>query len=181
MNPERSNERSALTLLALLQLDAASTWRTAQAPMLRVRDIMDWVRDELMKDYAPNTRETIRRFTFHQFVAAGLVIENPDEPGRPVNSPNCCYQVGPAALETVHLTSISERSGLARSPRSRSQALGRIAAPVLLIALNQGSGPTRFATSIGPSLDSISSATTTCPGSNSQASVARSYGCSEIL
>jgi type II restriction enzyme len=34
----------------------------------------------------------------HQFVAAGLAIENPDEPKRPTNSPKWCYQIEQAAF-----------------------------------------------------------------------------------
>lgn len=34
----------------------------------------------------------------HQFVTAGIVLYNPDKPGRPVNSPKAVYQIEPAAL-----------------------------------------------------------------------------------
>lgn len=34
----------------------------------------------------------------HQFVAARIALYNPDEPGRPVNSPKAVYQIEPAAL-----------------------------------------------------------------------------------
>src|SRR5690606_27798135 len=53
------------------------------------------------KDYAPNTRETIRRFTLHQFAEAGLVVQNPDRPDRPTNSPKWCYQIEPAAYGLI--------------------------------------------------------------------------------
>ena len=95
---ERSNERSAFVLLALLDLRPGQGWGEASAPMLRTVEIMDWLRTEYAKDYAANTRETIRRFTLHQFVEAGLVVQNPDDPKRPVNSPRNCYQLEPAAL-----------------------------------------------------------------------------------
>lgn len=67
---ERSNERSALVLLALLQLAPLDEWPGASAPMLGTRAIMDWIRDEYGVDYAPNSRETIRRFTLHQFAGS---------------------------------------------------------------------------------------------------------------
>jgi type II restriction enzyme len=98
---ERSNERSAMVLLALLNLHAEAQWSAAQTPMLGTRAIMDWIRDEFGVAYKPNTRETIRRFTLHQFVDAGLVEENPDEPKRPVNSPKWCYQVHAEALAVL--------------------------------------------------------------------------------
>lgn len=95
---ERSNERSALVLLALLQLRPSQPWSEATAPLLGTRAVMDWIRDHYEVSYAANTRETIRRFTLHQFVDAALVQENPDDPVRPVNSPRWCYQVQPRAL-----------------------------------------------------------------------------------
>lgn len=51
--------------------------------------------------YAPNTRETVRRHTVHQFVQAGLVVPNPDKPSRPTNSPKAVYQVEPSALKLL--------------------------------------------------------------------------------
>jgi integrase len=46
-------------------------------------------------------RQTVRRFTMHQFVQAGLAVSNPDKPERPTNSPAYCYQIEPKALETL--------------------------------------------------------------------------------
>jgi adenine-specific DNA-methyltransferase len=98
---ERTNERSALVLLALLALAPGSPWSKAGNPRLRTVEIMAWLRERFSRDYKPNTRETIRRQTLHQFVEAGLVLLNPDDPSRPVNSPNNCYQVAPEALELL--------------------------------------------------------------------------------
>lgn len=101
MDAERSNERSALVLLALLCLAPSESWAEAANPMLGTRAIMNFIRDEFGKDYAPNTRETVRRFTLHQFVEVQLVVQNPDEPQRPVNSPKWNYQVTAEALEVL--------------------------------------------------------------------------------
>lgn len=94
----RSNERSALVLLALLGLTPTMRWHDASNPTLGTRPIMDWISTHYNKRYAPNTRETIRRFTLHQFVEAALVEANPDEPDRPTNSPDYCYRISPRAL-----------------------------------------------------------------------------------
>ena len=83
----QQNERSALTLLALLNLKAEMTWQEIESPLMGVTPIMDWCRDFYGKEYAPNTRETFRRQTLHQFVDGGLALYNPDKPDRPVNSP----------------------------------------------------------------------------------------------
>lgn len=98
---ERQNVRSAHTLLALLQLGLNDEWTQASNPLMGTRAIMDWIRDEFGVDYKPNTRETIRRQTLHQFVAAGLVEENPDDPSRPINSPRWCYRVHSRALPVI--------------------------------------------------------------------------------
>lgn len=98
---ERTNERSALVLLALLQLGPGDDWSNAANPMLGTRAIMDWISEQFDVHYAPNTRETVRRFTLHQFADALLVEQNPDRPDRPVNSPKWCYQVHASALKVI--------------------------------------------------------------------------------
>lgn len=92
------NERSALALLALINLAPGKAWRDAENPLMGITPIMDWVRQNYGKAYAPNTRETVRRQTMHQFVNAGIALYNPDQPNRPVNSPKAVYQIEPAAL-----------------------------------------------------------------------------------
>src|SRR5207248_4328922 len=90
---ERCNERSALVLLALLGLTSSMRWEHATNHALRTREIIEFISTHYNRHYAPNTRETIRKSTLHQFIEAGLVEENPDQPGRPINSPNWCYRV----------------------------------------------------------------------------------------
>ena len=96
---EQQNERSALTLLSLLGMTPRKPWSEAEAPMLGITEMMNVFRDRFGKRYAPNTRETVRRFTVHQFVQIGLVMTNPDDPRRPVNSPDNRYQVTPPILK----------------------------------------------------------------------------------
>jgi hypothetical protein len=92
------NERSALSLLALLNITPGKTWADAENPLVGITPIMDWAREHYGKEYAPNTRETFRRQTMHQFCDAGIALYNPDKPGRPVNSPKAVYQIEPVAL-----------------------------------------------------------------------------------
>ena len=98
---QRSNERSAQVLLALAALRPEDPWDQSASPLLRTVEIMAWIREHYGTDYKPNTRETIRRETLHQFIDAGLVVYNPDKPDRPVNSPNACYQLQPQAMEVI--------------------------------------------------------------------------------
>lgn len=95
---ERTNERSALVLLALLRLTPGMRWSEGTNATIRTVEIINWIATHYRKQYKPNSRETIRRFTLHQFTAAALVEENPDDPDRPTNSPNWCYRVTPTAL-----------------------------------------------------------------------------------
>lgn len=98
---EQHNERSALSLLALLNLTPEKPWADAESPLIGITPIMDFAGKHYGSNYAPNTRETFRRQTMHQFVDAGLALYNPDEPTRPVNSPKAVYQIEPNALELI--------------------------------------------------------------------------------
>lgn len=97
----QQNERSALTLLALLNLTPDKAWMQAEAPLIGITPIMNFISQHYSRHYAPNTRETIRRQTMHQFVAAALAVYNPDDPKRPVNSPKAVYQIEPNTLALV--------------------------------------------------------------------------------
>lgn len=91
--PAQRNERSALTLLALARIGRRTAWANAQQPLLRILDIMEFMRAEYGKKYAPNTRETVRRQTIHQFEQARIVDRNPDDPSRPTNSGKTVYKL----------------------------------------------------------------------------------------
>ena len=97
----QQNERSALCLLALLNLTPGKKWKESEKPLMGITPIMDWARRHYKKDYAPNTRETVRRQTMHQFVDAGIARYNPDKPDRPVNSPGAVYQIEDTVLELL--------------------------------------------------------------------------------
>lgn len=98
---EQINERSALVLLALLELRPETPWAQAGSPLMGITPIMEFAAAHYGKNYAPNTRETVRRFTMHQFVAAGLAVLNPDQPDRAVNSPKVVYQIEAGALDLL--------------------------------------------------------------------------------
>ncbi len=94
----QQNERSALCLLALLNLTPGKTWAQAESPLVGITPMMEFADQHYGKKYAPNSRETFRRFSIHQFVQAGIATYNPDEPARPVNSPKAVYQILPETL-----------------------------------------------------------------------------------
>ena len=93
MPQAQRNDRSALCLLALLNVTEKNSWAEAENPLVGITPMMEFARDHYGRQYAPNTRETFRRQTMHQFVAAGIALYNPDDPARPVNSPNAVYQI----------------------------------------------------------------------------------------
>jgi len=97
----QQNERSALTLLALADVTPKGSWARTQKPMLRIWDIMGFMREKYGKDYAANSRETIRRQTIHQFEQARIVDRNPDDPSRPTNSGMNCYALTDAAVSVL--------------------------------------------------------------------------------
>jgi BsuBI/PstI restriction endonuclease domain/BsuBI/PstI restriction endonuclease HTH domain len=97
----QQNERSALCLLALINLTPNKSWSDAENPLIGITPIMNWARQHYDKEYAPNTRETIRRQTMHQFCHAGISIYNPDKLDRPVNSPKAVYQIEPTTLSLL--------------------------------------------------------------------------------
>lgn len=97
----QQNDRSALCLLAILNLTPGKNWNQAENSLIGITPIMDWIRKYYQKDYAPNTRETIRRQTMHQFVNAGIALYNPDNHTRAVNSPKAVYQIDLLTLDLL--------------------------------------------------------------------------------
>lgn len=123
---EQQNERSALTLLALLGITPQKPWSEAEAPMLGITEMMNVFRDRFGKRYAPNTRETVRRFTIHQFVQIGLVVANPDDPRRPVNSPDNRYQASPTLLKLVQTYGSAAWNASLTGFLGSAESLGRL-------------------------------------------------------
>lgn len=98
---QQLNERSGLVLLALLDLTPDKPWSEAAAPLCGITPMMEHMAEHYGKKYAPNSRETVRRQTVHQFLQGGLILQNPDQPDRPVNSGKTTYQVNSFALDLL--------------------------------------------------------------------------------
>ena len=93
----------SVPLLALFNMTPDKNWSQAESPYIGITPIMDWAKEHYAANYAPNTRETFRRRSMHQFMAAGICLYNPDDPSRAVNSPKAVYQIAPAILALVRL------------------------------------------------------------------------------
>ncbi len=109
---EQQNDRSALCLLALLGLMPSDHWRSASAPLIGITPMMDWMKAHYAKKYAPNSRETVRRQTMHQFIQAGISLYNPDDPSRATNSPKAVYQIYPGVLTLLRAFGTKKWTGL---------------------------------------------------------------------
>ncbi len=86
---------------ALAGLTETDSWSSVTRPLLRIWDLMAWMREHYQKDYAANSRETIRRQSIHQLEQARLVDRNPDNPTRPTNSGDTVYQLTEAAAKVL--------------------------------------------------------------------------------
>lgn len=95
------NDRTAYCLLALLNVTPEKNWENIENPLIGITPMMDFTKINYQKEYAPNSRETFRRFSVHQLVQAGIVLYNPDDSSRPVNSPKAVYQISPAAFDVI--------------------------------------------------------------------------------
>ncbi|MDR2083752.1 MAG: restriction endonuclease [Bacteroidales bacterium] len=97
----QQNERTALCLLALVDIKENSEWKEAQNPLIGITPIMDFAKQFYQRNYEPNTRETFRRFSMYQLVEAGIALYNPDKLKRPVNSPQTVYQISPLVRDII--------------------------------------------------------------------------------
>lgn len=101
MPNEQLNDRTAICLLALLDIPPKKLWRQAENPRLGIRAILDFARENLGVNYAENTRESVRKYSVKQLVSAGVLLHNPDKPDRSINSSDNCYQVEESALHLL--------------------------------------------------------------------------------
>jgi type II restriction enzyme len=108
--PQQQNERSALILLALCYLKETDKWKYAKKVSMSVvgnkenakyEGVMRFITEHYKKQYAENSRETFRRQTLHQFVQAGIVEQNPENPQLPTNSKDNHYRLTDAALNVI--------------------------------------------------------------------------------
>lgn len=98
MPSAQTNDNAGYTLLAFANVGPDTVWVKAQSVRLNPHDVLEFVRLVYRKNYAENTRETIRRQAIHQFVQAGILLRNPDAPELPTNSPRTHYALTEDAL-----------------------------------------------------------------------------------
>lgn len=125
---KQQNDRTARVLLALLSLSPGQNWSSAKNPKLTIRGIADFIRENLDYDYAENSRESIRKYSVKQLVEASILLHNPDNPKRAVNSSKNCYKVSDVALELLRKYKTEEwRSELQKFKKIQPTLLARYA------------------------------------------------------
>ena len=97
----QTNDRSAWVFLALANIKPSTPWDESSAPLLPTYLIMEFIRTNYEMDYKPNSRETIRRQTLHQFEQASIIERNRDNPKRATNSKDNNYSLNEPILEIL--------------------------------------------------------------------------------
>lgn len=97
----QQNEISALTFLALADIKENDSWKDAKPVRLRIHDILIFAKTAYDREYAENTRETVRRQVIHQFEQARVIDRNPENPSLPTNSPKTHYALTDEIIELV--------------------------------------------------------------------------------
>ena len=121
--PAQRNDISCLTLLALGGLSEDDAWNGSSKPPRTIHQILGFMRETYGRNYAENTRETVRRRVIHQFEQARLVDRNPDDPSLPTNSPRSHYRLTDEALEVLRLYGRRGWKSKLRAFRSKHGAL----------------------------------------------------------
>lgn len=121
--PAQRNDISCLTLLALASLGEDDPWSGVSKPSLTIHQILGFMRDTYGREYAENTRETVRRQVIHQLEQARVVDRNPDAPDLPTNSPKTHYGLTDEALDVLRLYQTGGWKSELRAFRSSHGAL----------------------------------------------------------
>ena len=90
------------TFLALLDLNYESSWdKATNKNLMRLHDILDYLKEKLGVRYAENSRETLRKRVIKVFEQAHIALRNIDDPSRPTNSGKTNYSVSNEALTVI--------------------------------------------------------------------------------
>ncbi|MDQ0215559.1 hypothetical protein J2S13_001977 [Oikeobacillus pervagus] len=101
MPPKQYNDRSGYVFLALAGVKEEDSWADASINSLRIVDMMEFMAKHYGKIYKPNSRETIRKESIHQFVDGAIAVSNDDDDERATNSPKYSYRLADETLEVI--------------------------------------------------------------------------------
>lgn len=111
MPRQQYNDRSAYVFLSLVGIKEEDSWSEACINFLRTVDMMNFMAKYYGKIYKPNSRETIRKETIHQFCEGAIVCKNDDDDKRATNSPKYSYRITDESLEVVKAYGMKEWKG----------------------------------------------------------------------
>lgn len=94
---QQQTDIAAYTFLTLANIKENSSWDDATNSWIRIHDVLEFSSRFYKKQYAENTRETIRKQCMHQFREGALIEDN----GKATNSPNYRYRITPETLDVI--------------------------------------------------------------------------------
>lgn len=121
MPPSQRNENAVYTLLGFANIGPDDPWSEASAVRRNPHDIITFAQRAWQKQYAENTRETIRRQAIHQFVQGGILLRNPDDPSLSTNSPRTHYALSDAALSVLRAWGQPDFDAVAQAFRAAAE------------------------------------------------------------
>ncbi|PDZ73851.1 BsuBI/PstI family type II restriction endonuclease [Bacillus pseudomycoides] len=101
MPKKQQNDRSAYVFLSLAGLKENDSWSNATINSFRIVDMMNFMAQHYNKVYKPNSRETIRKDSIHQFCDGAIAARNEDDDERATNSPKYSYRLTDEVLEVI--------------------------------------------------------------------------------
>ena len=120
--PAQQNDRSALTLLALLDVKPKATWTKSNAPLMGITPIIEFIAEHYGLTYAPKTR--VKQFVGKRCINLWKrATYNPDQAHRPVNSPNAVYQIAPLLLDVLRAYGTSNWETLLKKWLAKNETL----------------------------------------------------------
>lgn len=97
MPEQQQNDIAGYTFLTLTDQEENSEWKDAKNEWKRIHDVLVFSAEKYDKEYAENTRETIRKQCMHQFREGALIEDN----GKATNSPNYRYRITDEAIALI--------------------------------------------------------------------------------
>lgn len=105
---QQQNQVSALTLLALCNIEPNSNWNLAERRSIVINDIIEYANSFYGFDYKKGSRESFRKEAINPFVEYGIIEKNPDNPDLAQNSPLTHYAISYLVLNTIKKFESSE-------------------------------------------------------------------------
>lgn len=101
MPKKQQGDRTAYVLLSLAGLRENNQWSNASANSLRTVDMMKFMSEHYGKQYAPNSRESVRKGSVQPLCDGAIADQNADDSERATNSGNYSYRLTDEAINVI--------------------------------------------------------------------------------